>query len=35
LSYCLHALAAASEVPSKAAIGRLVEITLAGLRPPS
>jgi AcrR family transcriptional regulator len=32
-SYCLHALAAASYVRSKAAIRRLVEVTLAGLRP--
>jgi AcrR family transcriptional regulator len=32
-SYCLHALAAASSLPSKAAIRRLVEVTLAGLRP--
>lgn len=33
-SYCLHALTAASELPSKAAIHRLVTLTLAGLRPP-
>jgi AcrR family transcriptional regulator len=33
-SYCLHALAAASSLPSKAAIRRLVRITLAGLHPP-
>ncbi len=32
-SYCLHALTAASTLPSKAAVGRLVAITLAGLRP--
>ena len=32
-SYCLHALAAASQSPSKAAIRRLVGVTLAGLRP--
>ncbi len=32
-SYCLHALTAASTMPSKAAVRRLVEITLAGLRP--
>ena len=32
-SYCLHALAAAVSVPSRAAIRRLVMITLAGLRP--
>ena len=34
VSYCLHALAAASDVPTKAAVRRLAEITLAGLRPP-
>jgi AcrR family transcriptional regulator len=32
-SYCLHALAAASSLPSKAAVHRLVAVTLAGLRP--
>jgi AcrR family transcriptional regulator len=32
-SYCLHALTAASSLPSKAAVRRLVEVTLAGLRP--
>ncbi|MGH9251713.1 MAG: TetR/AcrR family transcriptional regulator, partial [Acidimicrobiales bacterium] len=32
-NYCLHALAAASSVPSKAAVRRLVTVTLAGLRP--
>jgi AcrR family transcriptional regulator len=31
--YCLHALAAASSLPSKAAVRRLVTVTLAGLRP--
>lgn len=31
-SYCLHALAAASGLPSKAAVRRLVAVTLAGLR---
>jgi AcrR family transcriptional regulator len=31
--YCLHALAAASRLRSKAAISRLVEVTIAGLRP--
>jgi AcrR family transcriptional regulator len=31
-SYCLHALTAASGLPSKAAVRRLVRITLAGLR---
>lgn len=33
-SYCLHALTAASHLPSKAAVRRLVTVTLAGLRPP-
>lgn len=32
-SYCLHALTAASALTSKAAVRRLVEVTLAGLRP--
>jgi AcrR family transcriptional regulator len=32
-SYCLHALAAASSLPSEAAARRLVSITQAGLRP--
>jgi AcrR family transcriptional regulator len=32
-SYCLHALTAASSMPSKAAVRRLVTVTLAGLRP--
>ena len=32
-SYCLHALTAASSVPSKAAVHRLVAVTMAGLRP--
>jgi AcrR family transcriptional regulator len=31
-SYCLHALTAASTLPSKAAVRRLVAVTLAGLR---
>ncbi|WP_353824218.1 hypothetical protein [Mesorhizobium sp.] len=31
--FCLHALAAASSLPSKAAVRRLVAVTLAGLRP--
>ncbi|MEO6260408.1 MAG: TetR/AcrR family transcriptional regulator [Thermoanaerobaculia bacterium] len=31
--YCLHALTAAGNLPSKAAVRRLVAITLAGLRP--
>jgi AcrR family transcriptional regulator len=34
-SYCLHALTAASSLPSKAAVRRLVTVTLAGLRPPA
>ena len=33
-SYCLHALTAASTLPSKAAVRRLVAITMDGLRPP-
>lgn len=32
-SYCLHALTAASTLPSQAAVRRLVMVTLAGLRP--
>jgi AcrR family transcriptional regulator len=32
--YCLHALTAASNLPSKTAVRRLVMVTLAGLRPP-
>ena len=31
-SYCLHALTAASSLPSKAAVHRLVAVTMAGLR---
>ena len=31
--YCLHALSAAGGLPSEAAVGRLVAVTLAGLRP--
>jgi len=34
-SYCLHAIDAAGSLPSKAAVRRLVAVTLAGLRPPS
>jgi hypothetical protein len=34
VSYCLHALGAAGSLPSKAAVRRLVTVTLAGLRPP-
>jgi len=33
VDYCLHALAAARDMPSKAAVHRLVQVTLAGLRP--
>ena len=33
-SYCVHALDTARRLPSKAAVGRLVTVTLAGLRPP-
>ena len=33
-AYCLHALAAANSLPTKAAVHRLVTVTLAGLRPP-
>ncbi len=32
-NYCLHAVTAASSLPSKAAVRRLVKVTLAGLRP--
>ena len=32
-SYCLHALMAAGSVASAAAVGRLVTVTMAGLRP--
>jgi hypothetical protein len=31
--YCLHALTAATALTSKAAVERLVTLTLAGLRP--
>jgi hypothetical protein len=34
-SYCLHALTAASSLPSKAAVRRLVAVTVGGLRPPA
>ena len=33
-TYCLHALTAAGSLPSKAAVRRLVTVTLAGVRPP-
>jgi AcrR family transcriptional regulator len=32
-SYCLHALTAASTLPSKSAVRRLIHVTLTGLRP--
>ncbi|MGH3664910.1 MAG: TetR/AcrR family transcriptional regulator [Egibacteraceae bacterium] len=32
--YCVHALAAAGSLPSKAAVHRLVKVTLDGLHPP-
>jgi AcrR family transcriptional regulator len=32
-TYCLHALTAASKLPSKAAVRRLVTVTLTGLHP--
>jgi AcrR family transcriptional regulator len=32
-TYCEHALAAAGSLPSKAAVRRLVQVTLAGLQP--
>ena len=31
--FCIHAIAAAACLPSRAAVSRLVEITLAGIRP--
>lgn len=34
-SYCLHALSAASSLPDEAAVDRLVQVTVAGLRPPA
>jgi AcrR family transcriptional regulator len=33
-TYCLHALMAAGSLPSKAAVRRLVTVTMAALRPP-
>jgi AcrR family transcriptional regulator len=33
-AFCLHALSAATSLPSKAAVRRLVQVTLAGLRAP-
>ena len=35
VTYCLHAIAAARGLPSKAAVRRLVDVTLHGLRPMS
>jgi hypothetical protein len=32
-TYCLHALTPAGSLPTKAAVGRVVNVTLAGLRP--
>lgn len=32
-TYCLHALTAAGDLPSKAAVRRLVSVTLTGMRP--
>lgn len=32
--YCLHALSGAGRLPSQAAVRRLVDVTLTGLRPP-
>jgi AcrR family transcriptional regulator len=34
VSYCLHALSAASRLSSRPAVRRLLAVTLAGLRPP-
>jgi hypothetical protein len=33
--YCLHALEAASELPSRQAVRRLVNVTMSGLQPPT
>lgn len=33
-SYCLHAITAATSLPTKAAVHRLVTVILAGLQPP-
>ena len=32
-AYCLHALGAAGDLPSKSAVRRLVSVVLAGLKP--
>jgi hypothetical protein len=32
-TYCEHALAAAGSLPSKAALRRLLQVTMTGLRP--
>jgi AcrR family transcriptional regulator len=34
-AYCLHALTAAGTAPSRAAVGRLLAVIMAGLRPPA
>jgi AcrR family transcriptional regulator len=34
VGYCLHALSAARDLPSQAAVQRLVAVTLTGLQPP-
>ena len=34
-AYCLHALGAAGGLPDEGAVRRLVDVTLAGLRPPA
>lgn len=34
-NYCVHALAAASNLPSEAAVRRLVKVILAGMSPPA
>jgi hypothetical protein len=34
-AFCLHALSAAGTLPSPAAVARLVDLTAAGLKPPS
>lgn len=34
-TFCLNALQAAADLPSKAAVGRLVTVTVSGLQPPA
>ncbi|MBW3593600.1 MAG: TetR/AcrR family transcriptional regulator, partial [Actinobacteria bacterium] len=34
-AYCLHAVGAAKTLPSKAAVSRLVRVTMTGLKPPA